>query len=344
MKRARRKFPPNSLRDLDKTSAENFLSLLRQTRQFRITLFLGSGVSASAGLPIWNQLLMRICTAFFDTCESRLTRKGKGSIQSLPSTLPVPFFCEFTSSGNAVSLATEFAKGDPTLVAQQIKNLIRQENWLYLLHKVLYGQDFQPKESQLSDAIALLCSKPGIVDAVVNYNYDNLLETYLKRRNLAFTVVFEGKSHLKKNSLPIDHPHGYMRDRGGPKTKIILAESDYHRESAEPYSWGNLIQTKALCNSCCVFIGVSMTDPNLRRLLRATLGIHRGKHFAFLPARRHRRLQAQMYRALFDRDITELGVLPIRYPVKSSLPDPYARLPALIDLMTKGILDEEAIW
>jgi len=48
MKRGRRKFPPNSLRNLDKTSAENFLSFLRQTRQFRITLFLGSGVSASA--------------------------------------------------------------------------------------------------------------------------------------------------------------------------------------------------------------------------------------------------------------------------------------------------------
>ena len=35
----------------------------------------------------------------------------------------------------------------------------------------------------------------------------------------------------------------------------------------EPYNWANITQLNYMINNTCVFIGLSMTDPNMRRLL-----------------------------------------------------------------------------
>ena len=35
----------------------------------------------------------------------------------------------------------------------------------------------------------------------------------------------------------------------------------------EPYNWANMIQLNFMLSNTCVFIGLSLTDPNLRRLL-----------------------------------------------------------------------------
>jgi len=337
MTNGKREFPPPKISDLDLWSASNFLSLIRQALETPVTILLGSGVSASAGLPIWNELLKRICTVFFYHWEWEVT-KGKATLYNPPRELSMVFMEDFFWSDEAIALGEEFSKDNPTLVAQQIKNCIRDIDWRYLLYKVLYNEDLEPKESQLMCSLARLCSKSNSIAAIVNYNYDSLFEMYLTENNVKFSVLWDDTAKRKKNTLPIYHPHGYLRFGGGPTSKIMLAESDYHRESAEPYSWANLIQTKALCNSTCVFVGTSMTDPNWRRLLRATIGISHCKHFAFLPRRFSDDPKDQMYRSLFDRDLTKLGVMPIRYTLSSSTPDHHMRLPELIDLLTESII------
>ena len=35
----------------------------------------------------------------------------------------------------------------------------------------------------------------------------------------------------------------------------------------EPYNWANISQLNYMINNTCLFIGLSMTDPNMRRLL-----------------------------------------------------------------------------
>lgn len=53
----------------------------------------------------------------------------------------------------------------------------------------------------------------------------------------------------------------------------------------DPYSWSNLIQLNYLRENTCLFIGLSLTDPNLRRLLDIASRKHDNdvpKHYAIL--------------------------------------------------------------
>jgi hypothetical protein len=50
-------------------------------------------------------------------------------------------------------------------------------------------------------------------------------------------------------------------------TDIVFSEDTYHTQFIDPFSWSNLIQLYKLMNNICLFVGLSLTDPNLRRLL-----------------------------------------------------------------------------
>ena len=51
------------------------------------------------------------------------------------------------------------------------------------------------------------------------------------------------------------------------KSLLVFSEEGYHKLLLEPYNWANLSQLNYLTNNTCLFVGLSMTDPNLRRLL-----------------------------------------------------------------------------
>ena len=68
---------------------------------------------------------------------------------------------------------------------------------------------------------------------------------------------------------------------------MVFSEEGYHKLFLEPYNWANMIQLNYLINNTCIFIGLSMTDPNLRRLLeiaaQKSLDIEeRLKHYVIL--------------------------------------------------------------
>ena len=50
-------------------------------------------------------------------------------------------------------------------------------------------------------------------------------------------------------------------------TQIVLSEEDYHSLYGNPYSWANLVQLSLLLSHTGLFVGVSLTDPSIRRVL-----------------------------------------------------------------------------
>lgn len=344
MSQVEKKFPPIKIKDLGQRGASNFISLVKQCRKTPITLFLGSGVSASAGLPIWGELLKRICTIFFTHWHWEIEQGNRtGAPDNPPKDLSVAFVDDFMWDDTSLEIGEEFSKGNPTLVAQMIKNCIRGTDWHYLLQNALY-RGVRPKRSKLMYSLAGMCHQTKSMVGIINYNYDDLFEKYLMKNAVRYYLLWAEKTmknHIRE-AIPVYHPHGYKKRKGGPVTEIILTESDYFRASVEPYSWGNLVQSKALSNSTCVFVGTSMTDPNLRRMLRACKGIFGGKHFAFMARGRHTSEKEQMFDSLFDRDLIELGVIPIRTPPKHG--NAYSKIPDLIDLLGKSISDDQELW
>jgi hypothetical protein len=51
------------------------------------------------------------------------------------------------------------------------------------------------------------------------------------------------------------------------ENQIVFSEDSYHDQFVDPFSWSNLTQLNKFTQNTCLFIGLSMTDPNLRRLL-----------------------------------------------------------------------------
>jgi hypothetical protein len=342
-----RSFPPRKIADLDRQSASNFLALLRDSKNFAVTLALGAGVAASAGLPSWNTLLKKICAAFFYHWEYAIAHRS-ASIEIPPREMSVVFFEEAFWSEDSVVLSSAFTEQDALLAAQQIKNCIREVDWRYLLRKILYNYDalgeYRIEESNLLRSLAGYCAKSQAVRGAISYNWDNLFERQLKEVGIKVSPIWESKQDYPQDSLPVYHPHGYLPLEGGPVTKIILAESDYHQEATEIYSWANLIQTQAFCNSVCIFIGTSLVDPNIRRLLDISAEVAPVSNYAFLPSPLEKEDLTVMSEALFDRDLYRLGVKTIRFPIDRASDDPYSRLPQLIGLMTCDLNDEDAIW
>lgn len=255
----------------------------------RNTFFLGAGVSRSAGLPSWEKLL--------DTMVADLREMKEVSLNDLDA------------------LKNDCGK-DNLIKARYLKRLCeeRDVSFVDLIRKVLYITT--PKESKLVDAVAD-CIESGTLESVITYNYDDVLERELAKRKITFASV-DGQNRPLSNQFPIFHVHGFIpsvQDKSFDKN-VVLSEDEYHALYNNAFHWSNIEQVHALVHTTCFFIGLSMKDPNLRRLL--DIAQQRGSkdpvHYAFL----HRGDYKQPKKV--ERIFYEMGVNIIWYVNYSEIP------------------------
>jgi len=339
-------FPPPLLAHLDRRAAGNLLSLARQLRSGDSAFFLGAGVSASAGVPAWRDLLHRIAATFFYHWEYDI-EAGYAEPNKAPTGLSIAFWDDIFWSDSALAAAEAVGHEDALFVAQQLKNCIDERNWQYLLRKLIYGDDATGYTTGPSPLISTLCAliRACIPAAIINYNYDDLVEQELRRSGYAFVPIWKGRWSPSTTATPVFHPHGYLPLGGGPSTSVILGESEYQQEATEPYAWSNLIQLQFLNSHCCIFVGHSLIDPNVRRLLRIASSVPGAqRRYAFLPSASDPDRFETMRQSLFDNDLNRLGVRPIRFPA-GSLRDPqFDELPRLLSILVAGITNPAAFW
>lgn len=228
----------------------------------RLTLVCGAGVSSSIGLPDWNTLLVRILS-------HALTLKHKDFSSSEMETL--------LSSSNLI-------------VGKYLKILLGEE-FDEVVTKSLYEEewtlgDYAYTESTLiSNIIELIRPKRnrGSVESVITFNFDSLLEEFLTKNSIKFKAIYDEGIKFSADEIPIYHVHGYLpRNEKIEKHNLVFSEDGYHTQFIDPYSWSNLIQLYKYMNNSCLFIGVSLSDPNLRRILDISRRKNEGdgnKHF-----------------------------------------------------------------
>jgi hypothetical protein len=158
-----------------------------------------------------------------------------------PRDVSIAFWEAFEWDDEAQRLAEEFAKGNPLLVAQQIKNCIRERDWRYLLNKTLYESPEQIQVSALVSVLARLCADSRAVSAVVNFNFDSIFEDHLADLSVSHSVVWSAAVTANHDRLSVLHPHGFLKRGGGPLTPLVLGEADYFESSRTPYAWPDAV-------------------------------------------------------------------------------------------------------
>ena len=131
----------------------------------------------------------------------------------------------------------------------------------------------------------------------MTYNYDNYLEQYLDYYCVAYDIMFD-MSNIQIGNMPIYHVHGYLpmidckenterikfdysKYKGIYANSIKLTEDDYNTMYNDAYAWQIGTQLSFFRENKCLFIGCSLTDPNIRRLIRMAEK-ERKKHFAII--------------------------------------------------------------
>lgn len=208
--------------------------------RYNSVLFIGAGVSASAKLPNWNSLLKQLLPNEEIIKESDFDEIFKEM--------------DYSNLVMARYIQKTLKKSELSSVTDKIRS-------------VFYSQN-KRKKSKLVSEICRMIIKQKNVRSVITYNYDTLIEeTLKKRRRRCFSVYRNNRD--ENNSFPIYHVHGiiFPEINSNQIEEVVLSEEDYHRIYSEVFDWSNVEQLHALTRCTCYFIGLSMKDPNLRRLL-----------------------------------------------------------------------------
>jgi len=214
----------------------------------RLTMVCGAGASIDGGIPSWDQLLQRLLA-------TTMKRLSQGLPTAVDELTPSKFLKLYTPSA--------------LVLGKYLKSNLGKD-FLPELRNALYAGN--PTSCAIIDAIADL-ARPRrdrkSLESIITFNFDSLVEESLEREHIRYESISAEGTRCPTSKLPIYHVHGFLPRRGsiGKEPDVVFSEDAYHTLFIDPFSWSNLIQLSKLSQNTCLFIGLSLTDPNLRRLL-----------------------------------------------------------------------------
>jgi len=261
-------------------------------RRKGLVIALGSGVSRASHIPIWEELLIRTGTTICNPIETSVLHKLIGcrfSFQVLAS------FLEEHSAGTNQRLAFISALREALYadffaqhgLTRPVDFSMGSPARKHFIEKVR-----QPRDGNTTlRTVGAMCAvkneqafepNPNI-HAVVTLNIDWLLQAFVRahfnvapKRNLIRTID-RPSATASSRRIPVYHVHGLVRfdaKQDDPKKeaadRVVLTEQDYFDVFNDPLSIFNYTVLHLLREHSCLFIGLSMTDENVRRLLHCS--------------------------------------------------------------------------
>jgi hypothetical protein len=299
-----------------KEKSDAHITKLRESlRRGRLTLFCGAGVSVGAGIPGWDALLARLL-------DSMMERISKNHSLDLGRKAAV----EFQRRNGASAL----------ILGKYLKNNLGRD-FAKEVRTAIYSTN--PTSCPLIDSIVRL-SRPQRdgrpLDSIVTFNFDNLIEENLEATSIPNKAICSEAINHDSNELPIYHVHGFLPRTGeiAEDAELVFSEDAYHSQFIDPFSWSNLIQLNKLTQSTCLFVGISLTDPNMRRLLDVAWRKNPGKRLAHYIAKKLPKFSDgideldEVSRLLEEQDANALGLNVIWF-------NDYPELPGMLEAIAQ---------
>ncbi len=238
-----------------KSTSQTAIKYLRESYfNNKLVLVLGAGVSMKFGIPSWDSLLQRLLVKTIEEEPEKATILSK------------VFTKVFNPSPLIAGRFLQESLEKPNNSKNQFENEVRS---------ALYESFDNNAHSLTMEEIVQLCISPGkntpTLDGIISYNYDDIIENKILAKGLdvPFQSIYGQGIDPDDNSLAIYHVHGFLPREGNldDRNIITLGEYVYHEQYNAIYSWNNIVQINKFRDNTCLFIGSSLTDPNIRRLL-----------------------------------------------------------------------------
>ncbi len=230
-----------------KNHTRHLYALSKALSRGSLTLVCGTGISIGAGVPSWQDLLMRLLQKTIIKLTNNNSAFRNVNLEEFNNKYPASTL--MIGKYLRDNLGNDFNK--------EVRDALYLDN---------------PESCDILEAIVTL-SRPqrngNPLDSIITFNFDGLIEEHLERHNIRFRSIDREGLRSRSDELPIYHVHGYLprNKRVARNYEIVFSEDTYHSQFLESFSWSNLIQLNKFSKNTCLFIGLSMTDPNLRRLL-----------------------------------------------------------------------------
>ena len=234
----------------------------------KVMFFCGAGVSKSANLPDWSQLL------------KSLLKKGEGLLYQQMNEANAEALQEYYGNSNIITgrciLDGYEEYPDESLTRDEIVENKKKRNKEIVkrIRGALYKNTIINSEyeysSELINSIAQAVQKHSNIKGIITYNYDDILDSAIEKKGKDSVSVYDITSIPTADKFPIYHVHGIIkREENDTLDQIVpvLSEKEYHKLYNDPQNWANVIQLYALNTMVCFLVGFSMTDPNQRRIL-----------------------------------------------------------------------------
>jgi hypothetical protein len=209
-------------------------------RTIPITFVVGAGVSVDASLPSWHTLIDNICEQIKEAHLQRLALSDPADLM------------------RRAEFVLEMAKEGTSKSSERI------------VRDALYGKSpaaFSP--GPLAEAIVRLGTALGNRARLLTTNFDNIIESALEKyplradiKSTSLREELKTKPWSKQSPVGIHnvlHVHEIVASKGRHGMPVVLSESQFLEHGPAVRK----IILEQLRETCVIFIGVSVTDPNL---------------------------------------------------------------------------------
>jgi len=279
-----------------------------------IGFVLGAGVTKESGVPNWKGLALEFfekaqeekylgrasgMAAGFLNDELHRWRSGQEPKAELDPEKILQFVCDHIDPKEKI----------PKLIKEVLFGNIDKRS-----HEMVAARTY--RENKTLDAIITFCAAVEEspiasgsggrwetnrkVGGILTTNYDNLVEGSFNSKygkHLLHPVAREGAREifLDRRIIPVYHMHGYVSyvdDTDSPDgvnaSELVLTEKDYYQTFYNLLGFGYVVAGSFFRRFHSIFVGCSMTDRNVRRILyhlqRERIASSEAKrHFAILP-------------------------------------------------------------
>ena len=301
-------FQKQSTAQSERKDIEEKIALLKEALiDNQLTLVCGAGISRDSSIPDWNELLVNILNeTFFD--DGSNVPKSKILAEDLLSLMP-----------------------QSNLILGKYLRLVLKNDFEKVVQKHLYSyynqdRDFESSmmvqgheiinyalETNMMKAIVELARpkrRGKRLESIITFNFDDLIECALSKHNIEYCSIWKEGQIYGIDALPIFHVHGFLpNQREIDSPNLVFSEEAYHSQFIDPYSWSNLIQLNTFSTNICLFVGLSLSDPNLRRLLDISWRRNqRCKHYIVMRKEPQKNRTDEIATMLFEQDANSLGL------------------------------------